>query len=393
MGAHFRFVHCADLHLGSRFKGVSSRDPEAGERMTESVFQSFSRIVDLAISEGVDFMVIAGDAFDESTITPATRHRFASELARLGRPCFIARGNHDPHTDWESSIPYPPNVHEFGTEPEYIELDGIDGLEIAGVSFADWHEERNLPSMIRGSPERFTVAVMHCDVDSVGAQYDYSPCRLSDMSGRGVDYWAIGHIHRRAVLSENPYVVYPGNIQGRKITEDGEKGCYLVTVDGGRVSELRFVPTQGIVWRDIRVDITGRTMDDVIAEARGAVGPGDIVRMTFTGTGELDGALRLNDNSDYLSKVLGCTVCEVVVETSPSIDMDSRSGGSDMTAKVIASGRGLAASGREAILGRILANPIAARHRDYYESLTDEELVRLVERATGMLVAGMGAGR
>ena len=59
MGAHFRFVHCADLHLGSRFRGVSSKDPAMGERMTESVFQSFSRIVDLAISEKADFMVIA----------------------------------------------------------------------------------------------------------------------------------------------------------------------------------------------------------------------------------------------------------------------------------------------------------------------------------------------
>ena len=75
MGAHFRFVHCADLHLGSRFKGVSVRDPAMGERMTESVFESFGRIVDLARSEKADFMVIAGDAFDESTITPATRHR------------------------------------------------------------------------------------------------------------------------------------------------------------------------------------------------------------------------------------------------------------------------------------------------------------------------------
>lgn len=84
--------------------------------MTESVFRSFSRIVDLAISEKVDFVVIAGDAFDEFTITPATRHRFASELARMEVPCFIARGNHDPQVAWAASIPYPPNVHEFGTE-------------------------------------------------------------------------------------------------------------------------------------------------------------------------------------------------------------------------------------------------------------------------------------
>ena len=395
MGAHFRFVHCADLHLGSRFKGVSSKDPDAGERMTESVFESFSRIVDLAISEEADFMVIAGDAFDESTITPATRHRFVTELARLGIPCFIARGNHDPHTDWEASIPYPPNVHEFGTEPESIELEGLDGVEIVGVSFADWHEGRNLPSMVRGSPDRFTVACMHCDVDSVGAQYDYSPCRLSDMMGRGVDYWAIGHVHTRAVLSEDPYVVYPGNIQGRKITETDEKGCYLVTVDSGRVSELRFVPTQGIVWRDLLVNITWKGMEDVIAELRGRVTQGDIVRLRFTGSGEMDGMLRLHtrENAEYFSKVLGCTVCEISVDTTPAIDMDARAEGSDMAAMAIAMGRALADAGRDAILEVIMDNTIAAKHREHFESMSDEELRALVERATGMLVARMEGSR
>ena len=374
---------------------MSFRDQAMGERMTESVFESFGRIVDLAKSEGVDFMVVAGDAFDESTITPATRHRFASELRRLGVPCFIARGNHDPHTSWESSIPYPDNVHEFGTEPEYIELEGLDGVEIVGVSFEDWHEERNLPSMVRGSPDKFTIACMHCDVDSAGAQYDYSPCRLTDMLGRGVDYWAIGHVHKRAVLCEDPYVVYPGNIQGRKITESGEKGCYLVTVDDGRVSELRFVPTQGMVWRDVLVDISGKSMDGVISEVRGEVAAGDVVRITFTGSGELDSMLRLHtaENEEYLSKVLGCTVCGLVLETTPDIDMDARASGSDMTAKVIAAGRSMASSDRDAIISVITSNPIAARHRDYFESLPDERLSELAEAATGFLVARLEGSR
>lgn len=388
MDARFRFVHCADLHLGSRFKGVSSRDRSMGERMTESVFQSFSRIVDLAIREGANFMVIAGDAFDESTITPATRHRFCVELARLGIPCFISRGNHDPDVPWASSIPYPPNVHEFGTEPEYIELDGLDGVEIAGVSFADWHEERNLPSLVRGNPDRFTVACMHCDVDSVGSQYDYSPCRVSDMSGRGVDYWAIGHVHKRAVLSTDPYIVYPGNIQGRKITESGEKGCYLVTVDGGRVSELRFVPTQGIIWRDITVNVTGRGMEEVLSELRSQVGEGDIVRIAFTGSGSMDGMLRMHpdDNAEYISRELGCTVCGLDVRTTPEIDMEARAGGSDMTAKVIVAGRGLDSADREEILSVIRSNQIAAKHMEHFESMSDDALRDLVRRATGLLV-------
>lgn len=395
MDAHFRFVHCADLHLGSRFKGVSVRDRGLAEEMTESVFESFSRIVDTALSEGADFMVIAGDAFDESTITPATRSRLASELGRLGIPCFISRGNHDPEMSWADSIPYPDNVHEFGPEPENVDVPGLDSVEVVGVSFADWHEERNLPSLVRGRPDRFTVACMHCDVDSAGGEYAYSPCRLSDLSGRGVDYWAIGHIHRRSVLSTDPYVVYPGNIQGRKITESGEKGCYLVTVDSGRVSDLRFVPTQGFVWRDLEVDITDGDLPSLVSGLSGVVGRGDIVRFTFTGTGPMDSVLRLHpdETADMLSGSLGCTVCGLVVRTAPGIDIEARAGGSDMVAKVIAAGRAFESDGRGAFLETVLANPIAKRHRQFYESLTDEQIAEIVRRATGMLVASLEGSR
>lgn len=389
MGAHCRFVHCADLHLGSRFKGVAARDPAEAERMTESVFASFSRIVDMAIDEGADFMVIAGDAFDEDTITPSTRHRFASELGRLGIPCYIVRGNHDPRTDWESSIPYPDNVHEFGTEPEHIRPEGLDGVEVVGVSFADWHEERNLPSLIRGTEGMFTVACVHCDVDSAGGEYAYSPCRLSDLMGRGVDYWALGHVHKRAVLSERPHVVYPGNIQGRKIKETGEKGAYLVTVADGAVTGFEFRPTQGILWSKVTVDVTGKDVGAVMEELSGRIHKGDIVRITLTGSGPLDSMARLQpgDLSDMISKRLGCTVAGIVAETTPEIDLESRAGGADMTAKVIQAGESLKSAGREEILRRIKSNKIAREHAEFFESMDDEELRDLADRAMRMLVA------
>lgn len=389
MNGNCKFVHCADLHLGSRFRGVSSRDQAVAARMRESVFASFSRIVDLAISEKADFMVISGDAFDEETITPATRLWFVSELKRLGIPCFIARGNHDPRTSWERSIPYPDNVTEFGTEPESHRVDGLDGIEVVGVSFADWHEERNLPSMIRGDRDSFTVACLHCDVDSTDQQYAYSPCRLSDLYGKGVDYWALGHIHRRAVLSTDPYIVYPGNIQGRKITESGEKGAYLVTVTDGHVTEHRFVPTQGMVWSIIDQDITGKDLQSLIADLSAKTSGSDIVRFRFTGSGPLDSYLRLDPASAeaQLGRQLGKQTCGMIAETSPDIDLESRAGGSDMTAKVIQAGARLSGSGRDAILSRILSNPVAKAHADFFEAMTDEQLSELADDATRMLVA------
>ncbi len=235
------------------------------------------------------------------------------------------------------------------------------------------------------------MAVLHCDVDSAGAQYDYSPCKLSDMLGRGVDYWAIGHMHKREVLSRGPFVVYPGNIQGRKITESGEKGCYLVTVDKGKVSELRFVPTQEIVWRELSVDITDRDLATAIRELKSQIGSGDIARVTFTGSGPLNAIIRLHpdDVASVLSRELSCIVCGIEAETTPEIDMDTRAAGSDMIAKVISVGKSMESADMKELLKIILSNSIAARHRDFYTGLSDEMLRELVRRATGMLVATM----
>lgn len=393
MGARFRFIHCADLHLGARFRGVSETDPARAEALRESVFASFRRIVDTGISEDADAMFIAGDAFDEETITPMTRMFLVDELRRFGRPVFICRGNHDPHTSWESSMPYPDNVVEFGTEPERFDIPGVEGAEAVGASFADWHDERNLPSMIRGSPDRFTVACVHCDVDNPSPEYAYSPCTRSDLLGKGVDYWALGHIHRREVISERPWAVYPGNIQGRSFRETGEKGAYLVTVRDGAVAEARFFATQGVRWHDETVDIGGKTFDDLVSEISSRVPRGSALRVTLTGSGDLDGMVRRPDIVGLLSSRLGCTVSSVVAETTPGVDLDSRRGGLDMMGMVISRGDSLREGGRDAVLAKLRDNPVLKARIDAFEAMSDEELLSLVDSAVMSLASRMEASR
>src|SRR5699024_7401917 len=76
----------------------------------------------------------------------------------------------------------------------------------------------------------FHIAMLHGSV-STNTDHDvYAPFRLSDLTSRDFDYWALGHIHKRQVLHTDPYIVYPGNIQGRNRKETGEKGCYHVTI-------------------------------------------------------------------------------------------------------------------------------------------------------------------
>lgn len=395
MGANFRFVHCADLHLGSRFRGVSEADPASAERMRDSVFESFSRIVDRALESKADAMFIAGDAFDEGTITPKTRMFLAEELGRLGIPVFMAKGNHDPWTSWESSIPFPENVHVFGSEPEKLEIPGVEGAEAVGVSFANWHEERNLPSMLSGTPGKFSVACVHCDVDRATPDYDYAPCSLSDLKGRGIDYWAIGHIHKRSVLCTDPWVVYPGNIQGRSFKECGEKGAYLVDVKGGRVSEAKFFPTQGIVWYDEVFDVTGRTFYEVLDEMKRSIMPGSIARLTFVGSGEMDGMLRrdLRSVSNMLGSQLKATVSEIDVQTAPAVDIDARRSGNDMAGTLIRAADSIKASGREKILGIIASNPLMKEHMSLFGCMDDEKLCELVDESLGDILSRMEGAR
>ena len=378
----------ADLHLSH---GVNKPMDKFGSRWTghtEKIKTKWSRLV-----TDTDTVVIPGDVSWAMELSEAADDLLF--IDSLPGKKIISRGNHDPHTSWEKSIPMPPNVHEFGTEPERMDIPGAEGAEAVGASFADWHDERNIPSMLHGSPDRFTVACVHCDVDAVDAEYSYSPCSLGDLRGRGVDYWAIGHIHKRAVFSEDPWVVYPGNIQGRSFKETGEKGAYLVEVRDGRVASAEFFATQGIVWYDETVDIAGRNVDSIIEELRRRTIPGSIVRLAFTGSGEMDRMLR--EQSDNLRSLIGsrigCTISEIDIGTVPPVDIDARRGGRDMIGLVIGSGDSLKGSGKDAILSKLSSNPVMARNLESFDSMTDDELDSIVDEAVMALVSRLGVAR
>ena len=125
------------------------------------------------------------------------------------------------------------------------------------------------------------------------------------------------------------------------------------------------------------------------AQPGAEVRPGDILDLTFTGNGPLDAMLRLHadDVEGAIASGTGCIVSGMDVRTSPEVDMDARAGGMDMTAKVIQAGRRLEGASREEILAKILSNPVAKAHGDFFRSMTDDQLRELVSRATGMLAA------
>ena len=392
MGSTFRFMHCADLHLGGRFKGITETDPGLGKSMRESVFASFERVVDEAIGRDADALVISGDVYDGDNQLPSTRLWMSEQLRLAGMPVFMCRGNHDHRTSWDSSIPYSDNVHEFGEVPETFTVDTGGGpFAVTGVSFADLHEQRNLAGMLSGEPDMFTVGCVHCDVDSASEGHPYAPCRLSDLSGRDIDYWALGHIHRRQVVSEDPYVVYPGNVQGRSVKESGDKGAYLVTVTDGRVSDLEFVPTQVYTWKELEVDITGMDLDSLCGSFD--AGQGDIVRLVFTGSGDLDRMLRTecDDVMRILSERKRCVMMAPKVETTPA---GACTGAGDGLASAIAEiGREMSSMTPEEILDIVCGHKMARKYRKQYSRMSDAEVRGFVDQAVAELISSRGTAQ
>jgi len=261
----FTFLHAADLHLDSPFRGLARVPKAVRERLKESTFASFEKLALLARREKVDFVVLSGDLYDaadRSLRAQLRMQKLLAELAEDGIRTFIVHGNHDPENGWQAKLDYPEEVVVFGSSRvEHRPVHNRNGELIAyvyGISYPEAAVRDNLASgfePIPGAP--FHLAVLHANVDGDMAHDNYAPCRLAELSEKGFHYWALGHVHHRRVLREFPHVVYPGNIQGRSLKETGPKGAYLVRVSETGDVSLEFRDTADVIWMVKQVSIEG----------------------------------------------------------------------------------------------------------------------------------------
>ena len=264
----FRFIHCADIHLDSPLRGLDRYPGAPVEEIRGATREALRNLIRLALDEQVAFVLIAGDVYDGDWKDYNTGLFFASEMARLraaGIPVFLVRGNHDAASQISRTLRLPDNVRELPTgAPGTFALEE-HGVAIHGQGFAHREVREDLsaafPEARRGC---FNIGLLHTNV--VGGRpghENYAPSTLGGLASKGYDYWALGHVHERAVLCEAPWVVFPGNIQGRHVRETGEKGCTLVTVDGGEVLAVEHRALDVLRWAIC--DVTARLDDDAHA--------------------------------------------------------------------------------------------------------------------------------
>ena len=258
----FRFVHTADLHLDSPLRSLALRNGVLAETVGVATRAALGGIVDLCLAQRVDALLIAGDLYDGAQVSMKTAGFLAQELRRLDRAgiaTFIIRGNHDAASRITRELQLPASVTVFGTRAHTHHLT-VRGTRVAlhGMSFAKPQAPDSLlPHYPAPVPGAINIGLMHTSLNGSAAHDVYAPCATADLDAAGYDYWALGHIHKRAVYRGRATVVMPGIPQGRDIGEAGPKSVTLAEIaPDGRVT-LAEHGVASVQFDRVEVGLTG----------------------------------------------------------------------------------------------------------------------------------------
>ncbi|MCI5157684.1 MAG: DNA repair exonuclease, partial [Candidatus Electrothrix sp. AUS1_2] len=255
----FKFIHAADIHLDSPLRGLSRYESAPADSIRAACRRAFENLVDLAIEEEAAFVLLAGDLYDGDWKDYSTGIFLSKQMGRLGRHnirVFAVSGNHDAANRMTKSLDSPSNMTIFSArKAETVALEDL-GVVIHGRSFPTRHVDENLVAgFCTAEKGLFNIGLLHTSLDGREDHADYAPCSLDDLRSKDYQYWALGHIHRHEIIRKEPYIIFPGCIQGRNIRETGAKGCVLVSVDDGSVAEIERMPLDVLRWSLCDIDL------------------------------------------------------------------------------------------------------------------------------------------
>jgi DNA repair protein SbcD/Mre11 len=270
-----KFIHTADIHLDSPLHRLEVYEGAPVDDIRQASRRAFENLIDLALGEAVDFVLIAGDLFDGNWKDYNTGLYFISQVRRLAEAdiaVYIVAGNHDAAGQMTRSLPYPSNVHVFSAaRPETRILEHLK-VAIHGQSYATSAVTDNL-ALYYPDPlaNHVNIGLLHTSLTGRQGHENYAPCTLDDLINKGYDYWALGHVHQGERVAGAPPVIFPGCIQGRHIRESGAKGCVLVSMEAGEAPEIIRHDLDVIRWEHVAVELSGvTTIDECLARFRKA---------------------------------------------------------------------------------------------------------------------------
>ncbi len=272
-----KILHTADWHLGAPMSGHSD---QAAQYLRQQLQKIPEKIAQLCKQEHCDLMLIAGDLFD-GNVGRDTVSQVKQVLADLNIPVVIAPGNHD---FCNTDSPYlkeawPENVHIF-TRPQ---IESITLPELNCKIYGAGYEAMDCPALLKRfraeGEEHWHIGVLHAEANNAGSVY--CPVTKHQIQESGLDYLALGHIHKQGSLPAGETVcVWPGCPMGRGFDELGVKGVIIAEFGDG--IHPAFVPLDTPRFYDEETDAA----DDPAAAIRAivpAVESADFYRVTLTG--------------------------------------------------------------------------------------------------------------
>lgn len=344
----FKFIHAADIHLDSPLHGLERYEGAPVAAIRNATREALQNLVQLALDEEAAFLLISGDLYDGDWKDYNTGLFFIKQMSRLreaGVKVFITAGNHDAASQITRSLRPPENVHVFSAKRPETKLLENPSAAIHGRSFPVRAVMEDLSAAYPPAvPGRYNIGMLHTCLDGREGYEPYAPCSLAGLLDKRYDYWALGHVHTFEVLHENPWIVFPGNIQGRNIRETGPKGCLLATVDESGSARIELRTLDVLRWSLVEVDVSGvanpeeiieRTAPAVRAEASKCEGRMLAVRVHVHGTSPAHADLSANPErwvNDVRACALDCGnvwVEKVRFQTSSPLKPEEMSGRRD----------------------------------------------------------------
>lgn len=255
----FNILATADLHLGRKSSSVPRNLEESSTQFT------WRRIIDYAIDNAVDAVVLAGDIIDWDNrffeaIGPIQEG--FKQLKKEGIEVIVVAGNHDfdvlPDVIKNKGYDHVHLLGENGSWETRKLSNGADELQFVGWSFPRRYVKEDPLLQDWGmdlDPNIPTVGIIHGDITDPDSKY--APLDINNLISDSVDAWVLGHIHKPEIYRESePLIFYTGSPHALSSKESSMHGPYLLTVDGRQEIAVKQIPLSPVRYETLEIDIS-----------------------------------------------------------------------------------------------------------------------------------------
>jgi DNA repair protein SbcD/Mre11 len=289
--SQLRALHTADLHLDRPFASWG----DAATVRQQDLLNTLDKIGELAQEHRVQLVLLAGDQFDRHNPSPNTVARFRGWLDRLnqdGIQVALISGNHDSYW-YEDSVyrqSFPSNTMIFQEpackNPLEIDVSGIT-VSLYGVAHDHTQQRDVLPGFRRRADDGIHIGLIHATVDpppEFKTEDRYLPITTGELRESGLDYVALGHIHRsRAFNAGGPgMAAYPGSPEPLDMSETGPRSINLLTF-GGDSPSLETIPCGFRTASRETIDCTNLGQEEIAERIASCAGDDVILSVVLTG--------------------------------------------------------------------------------------------------------------